>query len=92
MMLTRNQERSLLVTSKPMLKTCTKRIIGYTCGQTFSEMVCHAVNNYMLPEFQLEKNYIPEAKLVKNPSECNLEELKGFLECRKQKKSGKKMN
>ena len=38
----------------------------------------------------LKENYIPGAKLVKEPSECSVEELERWLECDRQKKSGKK--
>ena len=64
--------------------------MGYACGQT-SEMACNVVDNCMLRELQLEENDIPGAKLVKDPSECNLEELTRWLECRGQKISGKKV-
>ena len=39
-------------------------------------MVCNVVDNYMLRELQVEEKDILGAKLVKEPSECNLEELK----------------
>ena len=58
--------------------------------RTTSEMACNVVDNCMLRELQLEEKDIPGAKLVKDPSECNLEELKQWLECRGQKTSGKK--
>ena len=57
-----------------------KRIMGYACRQT-SEMVCSVVDNCMQHDIQLEEKDIPGAKLVKDPSECNLEELKRWLEC-----------
>ena len=38
----------------------------------------------------LKENDIPGAKLVREPSECSVEELKRWLECHGQKKSGKK--
>ena len=50
--------------------------MGYACGKTLSEMACNVVDNYMLRELQVEEKDIPGAKLVKDPSECNLEELK----------------
>ena len=50
--------------------------MGYACGQTLSEMACNVVDNCMLRELQLEEKDMPGAKLVKDPSECNLEELK----------------
>ena len=50
--------------------------MGYACGQTLSEMACNVVDNRMLRELQLEEKDMPGAKLVKDPSECNLEELK----------------
>ena len=65
--------------------------MGYVCGQTLSEMACNVIDNCMLRELQLKEKDIPEVKLVKDPSECNLEELKRWLECRGQKKSGKKV-
>ena len=65
--------------------------MGCTCGQTLSEISRNVVDNCMLSELQLEEKDIPGAKLVQDPSECNLEELKGWLECRGQKKSGKKV-
>ena len=67
-----------------------KCIKGYVCGQTLQEMAAIAVDNCMLPEIQLEEKDIPGAKLLKDPLECNIEELKRWLECRGQKKSGKK--
>ena len=65
--------------------------MGYACRQTLSEMACNVVDNCMLRELQLEEKDMPGAKLVKDPSECNLEELKQQLECQGQKKSGKKI-
>ena len=65
--------------------------MGYACGQTLSEMACNVVDNCMLRELQLKEKDIPGAKLVKGPSECSLEELKRWLECREQKKSSKKV-
>ena len=38
----------------------------------------------------LKENDIPGASLVKEPSECSVEELMRWLECYRQKKSGKK--
>ena len=38
----------------------------------------------------LKENDIPGASLVKEPSECSVEELMRWLECYGQKKSGKK--
>ena len=64
--------------------------MGYACRQT-SEMECNVVDNCMQHEIQLEEKDIPEAKLVKDPSECNLEKLKQWLQCQGQKKSGKKV-
>ena len=60
------------------------------CLRTTSEMACNVVDNCMLRELQLEEKDIPGAKLVEDPSECNLEELKQWLECWGQKTSGKK--
>ena len=62
----------------------------YACGQT-SEMTCNVVDNCMVHKLQLEEKDIPGAKLVKDLSECYLEELKRWLECRGQKKCGKKV-
>ena len=67
-----------------------KRIMGYACRQT--EMACNVVDKCMLHELQLEEKDIPGAKLMKDPSEWNLEELKQWLECRGQKKAGKKVD
>ena len=58
--------------------------MGYACRQT-SEMECSVVDNCMQHEIQLEEKDIPKAKLVKDPSECNLGELKQWLQCQGQK-------
>ena len=38
------------------------------------------------PETILTENDVPGAKLIKDLAECNMNELKCWLECRRQKK------
>ena len=42
------------------------------------------------PEIILTENDVPGAKLAKDLAECNVDELKRWLECRRQKKGGRK--
>ena len=46
----------------------------------------------MKPEIILTENDVPEAKLTKALAECNVDELKRWLECRGQKKVEEKLN
>ena len=55
-------------------------------------MVENVADPLMHPEIILTENYVPWAKLTKNLTECNLDELKRWLECRGQKKMGEKHN
>ena len=53
-------------------------------------MAENVADSLMQPEIILTENYVPWAKLTKNLTECNLDELKHWLECRGQKKDGRK--
>ena len=48
------------------------------------------VDPLMQPEIILTENDVPGAKLTKDLAESNVDELKGWLECRGQKKDGRK--
>ena len=50
------------------------------------------VDPLMQPEIILTENDAPGAKLTKNLAECNVDELKCWLECRGQNKVEEKRN
>ena len=49
-------------------------------------MAENVVDPLMQPEIILTENDVPGAKLTKDLAECNVDELKRWLECRGQKK------
>ena len=49
-------------------------------------MAENVVNPLKQPEIILSENDVPGAKLTKDLAECNVDELKRWLECRGQKK------
>ena len=53
-------------------------------------MAENIVDPLMQPEIILTENDVPGAKLTKDLEECNVDELKCWLECRGQKKRWKK--
>ena len=53
-------------------------------------MAENVVDPLMQPEIILTENDVPGAKLTKDLAECNVDELKRWLECRGQKKVEKK--
>ena len=53
-------------------------------------MAENVVDPLMQPEIILTENDAPGAKLTKDLTECNLDELKRWVECRGQKKGGRK--
>ena len=64
-------------------------------GQTtrfIRKMTEKVVDTLMQPEIILTENGVPGAKLTKDLAECNVDELKRWLECRGQKKVGEKRN
>ena len=58
----------------------------------FEKMAENVVDPLMQPEIILTENDVPGAKLTKDLAECNVDELKCWLECRGQKKVEKKHN
>ena len=48
-------------------------------------MAENVVDPHMQPEIILTENDIPGVKLTKDLAECNVDELKRWLECRGQK-------
>ena len=57
---------------------------------SFEKMAENVVDPLMQPEIILTENDVPGAKLTKDLAECNVDELKRWLECRGQKKGGRK--
>ena len=55
-------------------------------------MAENVVDPLMQPEIILTENDVPGAKLTKDLAECNVDELRRWLECRGQKKVEKKHN
>ena len=55
-------------------------------------MAENVVNPLKQPEIILSENDVPGAKLTKDLAECNVDELKRWLECRGQKKVEEKLN
>ena len=53
-------------------------------------MTENLVDPLMQPEIILSENDVPGAKLTKDLAECNVDELKRWLECRGQKRGGRK--
>ena len=53
-------------------------------------MTENLVDPLMQPEIILSENDVPSAKLTKDLAECNVDELKRWLECRGQKRGGRK--
>ena len=53
-------------------------------------MTENLVDPLMQPEIILSENDVPGAKLTKDLAECNVDELKRLLECRGQKRGGRK--
>ena len=51
-------------------------------------MAENVVGPLMQPEIILNENDVPGAKLTKDLTECNVDELKCWLECKGQKKRG----
>ena len=64
----------------------------WICGQTkrFIRIAEDVVDRLMQPEIILTENDVPAAKLTEDLTECNVDKLKRWLECRGQKKGGRK--
>ena len=57
----------------------------WICGQTtrfIRKMAENVLDPLMQPEIILTENDVPGAKLTKDLAECNVDELKRWLECR----------
>ena len=57
----------------------------WICGQTtrfIQKMAENVLDPLMQPEIILTENDVPGAKLTKDLAECNVDELKRWLECR----------
>ena len=55
-------------------------------------MAKNVVDPLMQPKITLTENNVPGAKLAKDLAECNVDELKHWMECRGQKKVKEKQN
>ena len=55
-------------------------------------MAENVVDPLMQPEIILTENNVPGAELGKDLAECNVDELKCWIECRGQKKVKEKQN